>query len=107
MDGSAHIPGISVHPRGSVIALTVVPRSSVTELSVEPGEYLRVRIAAPPVDGAANKALLRFLADALSLSRSRLSIVSGEASKKKRVLVEGMPPDSVAFELSQSTTMRR
>jgi uncharacterized protein len=54
-----------------------------------PDGTLRVRLAAPPVDGAANTALLRFLADALNLPRSRLEISSGATSRRKRIAIEG------------------
>jgi uncharacterized protein YggU (UPF0235/DUF167 family) len=56
----------------------------------QPNGTLRVRLAAPPVDGAANTALLRFLADALDLPRSRLAISSGARSRRKRIVVEGI-----------------
>jgi uncharacterized protein YggU (UPF0235/DUF167 family) len=49
---------------------------------------LRVRLAAAPVDGAANTVLLRFLAGALDLPRSRLSIAGGATSRRKRIVVE-------------------
>jgi uncharacterized protein YggU (UPF0235/DUF167 family) len=53
---------------------------------------LRVRVAAPPVDGSANAALLRFLADLLEIPRSRLEIISGKSNRYKRVVVVGMTP---------------
>ena len=55
-----------------------------------PNGTIRVRLAAPPVDGAANTALLRFLADALDVPRSRLSLASGATSRRKRIAVEGV-----------------
>ena len=53
---------------------------------------VRVRIAAPPVAGAANAALLRFLADVLNIPRSQLEIDSGKSNRRKRVVVDGMMP---------------
>jgi hypothetical protein len=53
---------------------------------------LRVRIAAPPVDGAANAALLRFLSKTLDIPKSQLSISAGHTSRHKRILVTGISP---------------
>ena len=49
-----------------------------------------IRLAAPPVKGAANEALVAFLSDALDLPRRNLTIVSGETSRDKRVRIEGI-----------------
>lgn len=54
------------------------------------GDAVLVRLAAPPVDGAANDALLTFLADVLELPRRNITIVSGEKSRDKRVQLVGM-----------------
>jgi uncharacterized protein len=54
---------------------------------------LRVRVAAPPVDGAANAALVRLLAKALGVPKSAVTIVSGETSRDKTVEVVGEPAD--------------
>lgn len=81
---------VTSHQSGSTLALTVVPRSSRNRLELQEQGQVRVRIAAAPVDGAANAALMKFLASELGVPRSRLSILSGEASRTKRILVEGM-----------------
>ena len=52
-----------------------------------------IRIHAPPVDGAANEELLRFLAERLGIPRSGLRLLAGESSRRKRVAVTGGPPD--------------
>lgn len=57
------------------------------------GKVLRLRIAAPPVDGAANKAVIELLAQALQCSRSQLSIDKGSSSREKTVIV----PDGMIF----------
>ena len=49
-----------------------------------------IRLAAPPVEGAANEALVAFLSDALGLPRRSVSIVSGKTSRDKRVRIEGL-----------------
>jgi uncharacterized protein (TIGR00251 family) len=80
---------IRVTPRARQTALT-----GLTEADGRPA--LAVRLAAPPVDGAANKALLRFLAEALDLPRSAIRIVSGETGRVKLVHLAGADPDRVA-----------
>jgi uncharacterized protein (TIGR00251 family) len=59
-----------------------------------------IRLAAPPVDGAANDALLAFLADALDVPRRDISLVSGEKSRDKRVRIVGLDQQSAIARLS-------
>lgn len=70
-------------------AVRVVPRASRSEVVGEHDGALRVRVAAPPVDGAANEELKRTLARALHLPLSAVGITSGHASKLKQVRVRG------------------
>lgn len=69
-------------------AVRVQPRSSRDEVAGRRGEALRIRLQAPPVDGAANEALIRFLADALGVPRHGVRIVAGLASRDKVVEVD-------------------
>ena len=61
---------------------------------------VKVRLAAPPVDGAANAALVEFVADALSVAKSRVRIVSGQTSRRKVVEVDGVTAEQLAAALS-------
>lgn len=61
---------------------------------------LRIRLAAPPVDGAANAALVAFIAEILDIAKSRVRVVSGVASRRKVVRIEGMSEDAVAAALN-------
>jgi uncharacterized protein (TIGR00251 family) len=67
----------------------VVPRASRNEIVGEHNSALRVRIAAPPVDGAANHELVRLLSRAFGVKRGAIEITSGQASKTKQVRVTG------------------
>jgi uncharacterized protein len=67
----------------------VVPRSSVSSIVGEHDGALRVRLAAPPVDGAANDELVRLLAVAFDLPRSAIEITAGHTSKSKTVRLRG------------------
>ena len=70
-------------------AVKIVARTSRNELAGVEGEALKIRLTAPPVEGKANEALVKFLAEVLSVSRSQVEIVSGEKSKHKIVRVRG------------------
>ncbi len=56
---------------------------------------LKVRVAAPPIEGAANQALLRLLADVLGIARRDVRLVAGAAGRQKLVVVEGIPPEDL------------
>jgi len=73
----------------------VVPRASHSEIVGEHDGALRVRIAAPPVEGAANEELVRTLAQAFKVSRNTIEIVAGHTSKLKTVRVTGLGPISL------------
>jgi uncharacterized protein len=67
----------------------VVPRASKTAIAGEHDGALKVRVAAPPVEGAANDALIKFLAKELGVPARGVEIMSGHASKTKVVRVVG------------------
>ena len=71
-------------------AVRVVPRASKSALAGEQGGALKVRVAAPPVEGAANEELSSFLAKAFGVAARDFEILSGHASKTKRVRVRGV-----------------
>ena len=66
------------------LTLKVQPRSSRDAFGEIEGDHRRVRIKAPPVDGRANQALRRFIADVLGVSQSSVELLSGEGSRSKR-----------------------
>ena len=72
-----------------VFAVRVAPRASRTAAAGAHGGALKVRVAAPPVGGAANEELARFLSKALGVPARAVEILSGHASKSKVVRVEG------------------
>jgi len=73
-----------------VFRVQVAPRSSRSEIVGEHNSALRVRLAAPPVDGAANDELIRVLARAFKVSRSAVTIISGHTGRLKQVSIEGV-----------------
>ena len=72
-----------------VLELHVQPGAKRTEVAGLHGSRLKIRLAAPPVDGKANEALVAFLAEALKVPRRQVRIDAGLASRQKRVVIEG------------------
>ena len=87
---------VSTHRDGAVIQISVLPRASRSEIAGLHADTLRVRIAAPPVDGAANAEVIALLAKRLGISKSRLELLSGQTGRKKRVLIRGLEADEVS-----------
>ncbi len=79
----------------AVIDVRVIPRAKRTEIGGEREGAIVVRLAAPPVEGAANDALIEFLASILDLPRRNVRIVSGERGRRKRVAIAGVTADRV------------
>lgn len=73
----------------------VQPRASRTEVAGTHGDAIKIRLAAPPVEGAANAELSAFLAKALAVPKSAVRIVKGERSRDKIVEVDGASADRV------------
>ena len=71
------------------LALRIQPRASRTEVAAVVGDTLKIRVAAPPVDDAANRALLRFLADQLDCPKSAVRLLRGRSGRQKIVAVQG------------------
>ena len=84
---------------GACLTVQVQPRAARSEVVGPHGDALKVRLAAPPVDGAANDALVQFLADTLGLPRRAVTLAGGAASRRKLVRVEGLAPAEVTARL--------
>lgn len=76
-------------PRSVFIAIHVQPRASRTEVVGLHGEAVKIRLKAPPVDGAANEELVRFVAERLGVPRADVEIVSGATGRAKRLRIRG------------------
>ena len=84
------MPFLTDTPDGAALSLRIVPRAHKNAIQGAHGDALKIRLCAPPVDGAANAALIEFLADTLSLPRARIQLLSGKTSRTKRILLVGM-----------------
>ena len=82
------------------VTIHVVPRARKTELAGTYGDAIRIRIAAPPADGAANAALTRYLAQLLRVPVSKVQIVAGALGRRKVVEIEGLSSEAIKQTLS-------
>ncbi len=81
--------------RGLTFAVRIVPRASRSEIAGEHNGALRIRIAAPPIEGAANRELIRFLAKLFTVPQKAIDLVSGTASKSKIVRIRNANPEKL------------
>ncbi|MGN0841684.1 MAG: DUF167 domain-containing protein [Kiritimatiellia bacterium] len=84
------MPYFTETPEGIVLNVKAQPRSSKAGIDGLLGDAVKVRIRCAPVDGKANKELVETLADAFDLPKSRVIFKSGETSKTKRILLQGL-----------------
>jgi uncharacterized protein (TIGR00251 family) len=82
-----------------VIAVKVVPRAAKDEIVGWLEGALKVRVAAPPEDGRANRALEALLASALGLKKNAVAVAAGASSARKRVAIEGLLYDEIVRRL--------
>ncbi len=87
---------------GVLLRVRVQPRASAERLEGVQGDQLRVRLTAPPVDGAANAACIAFLAKTLGVSRSRVRIRSGAKGREKVLHIADLTPEQAAAALGMS-----
>ncbi len=86
---------LSDSPDGAILNLRIVPRAHKNAIHGELGDALKIRLCAPPVDGAANAALIEFLSETFFLPRARVRLLAGATSRNKRVLLAGVPASKV------------
>lgn len=95
-------PRIDQREDGAVLSVRVQPRARRSGVAGVYGEALKVALRAPPVDGAANAALTAFLAELCGVPGRSVQIVSGQASRDKRVLFEGLDAEAVGVHLTRA-----
>ena len=97
------MPWLTDTPDGAVLTLRLIPRAAKNAIQGEHGDALKIRLCAPPVDGAANAALIEFLSDTLSLPRARIRLLSGHTSRTKRVLLAGLSASAIRTKIQAGT----
>jgi uncharacterized protein len=90
---------ISATATGTLLRLRVQPRASIERLEGLCDGHVRLRLTAPPVEGAANAACIAFLAKVLGISRTQLHLQAGATSRNKLVHITGLTPAQVAAAL--------
>ncbi len=83
------------HPEGAVLTLRIIPRAAKNAIQGEHGDALKIRLCAPPVEGAANTALVEFLSETFSLPRARVQLLSGATYRNKRILLSGLSASAI------------
>ena len=88
--------------QGAALTIRVTPRARKTEIGgVLDDGTVRIRIAQPPVDGKANKALIKFLSEVLGVRKSKIDIVAGEKGLDKIISILGMPAADAELKIKE------
>lgn len=87
---SSHVFPIQDSAEDVLLTIHVQPNAARSAYVGLHGDALKIRLASPPVDGAANEALCRFLSEQLAVPMSQVAIRAGHGSRRKRVLVRGV-----------------
>jgi len=91
---------VSEKADGCILKCWIQPRSSRNAVVGIHGDAVKIALTAPPVDGKANKELLKFLAKYLKLSKSSIQIVAGDSSRSKTILIVDIKKDVIIKKLS-------
>jgi len=87
---SSNAPFLKLVEGGLTLAVKVQPRASTNEIRGSLGGELKIKVTAPPVDAAANEALIKFLAEKLGCPKSAVAIVRGHTSRHKTIRLTGL-----------------
>jgi uncharacterized protein len=80
---------------GTLLSVKLQPRASRKEIGKPLGDELKIKVTAPPVDAAANQALIELLAEKLDCPRGRVELIRGQTSRHKTVKLHGFTPEEV------------
>jgi uncharacterized protein (TIGR00251 family) len=95
-DGRAPLPGfLRAQPDGTLLSVKLQPRASKNEICEPLGDELKIKVTAPPVDAAANEALVKLLADKLDCPRGKVELIRGHTSRHKTVKLHGFKPEDI------------
>lgn len=94
------LPGyLKARADGALLSVKVQPRASRNEIGEPLGNELRIKVTAPPVDAAANEALVRLLAEKLDCPRGQVELLRGHTSRHKLIRLHGLSPETVLAKL--------
>jgi uncharacterized protein len=90
------LPGfLRAQAGGALLSVKLQPRASKNEIGRPLGDELKIKVTAPPVDAAANQALIGLLAEKLDCSRGRVELIRGQTSRHKTLKLHGFTPEEV------------
>ena len=92
-------PFLRAQADGVLLSVKLQPRASANEIGEALGNELRIKVTAPPVDAAANEALVKLLAQHLNCPRNRVELIRGQTSRHKTVMLYGLAAKDVAVRL--------
>jgi uncharacterized protein (TIGR00251 family) len=99
-DDNTTLPGfLHAQPDGTLLSVKLQPRASANEVGDPLGDELRIKVTAPPVDAAANEALIKLLAETLDCARGRIELLRGHKSRHKVIKLHGLTPEEVLGKL--------
>src|SRR3954469_7032583 len=90
-------------PDGVLLSVKVQPRASKNEIGDALGDELRIKVTAPPVDAAANEALIDLLAEVLGCGKGRIELARGQTSRHKLIKLHGFKAEEVVQKLSDNS----
>jgi hypothetical protein len=86
---------LRAQPDGVLLSVKLQPRASKNEIGAPLGDELKIKVTAPPVDAAANQALIELLAEKLDCPRGRVELIRGQTSRHKTIKLYGFTPEEV------------
>jgi uncharacterized protein len=97
---TAKLPAfLTAQPDGVLLAIKLQPRASKNEIGEPLGAELRIKVTAPPVNAAANEALIRLLAETLDCPRGKVELIRGHTSRHKAVKIQGTSAHEILSKL--------
>ena len=87
---------------GTLLSVKLQPRASRNEIGEPLGNELKIKVTAPPVDSAANEALIEFIAETLHCSRAKVELIRGHTSRHKTIMIHGLAPIQAAAKLTHN-----
>ena len=89
-------------PEGVLLSVKIQPRAAKNEICAPLGDELKIKVTAPPVNAAANEALIKFLAEKLGCSRGKVELIRGHTSRHKTVMLHGFKPEDLGQKFSSA-----
>jgi hypothetical protein len=94
---------LHAQPGGVLLSVKLQPRASRIEIGAPLGDELKIKVTAPPVDAAANEALIELLAEKLDCPRGRVELIRGKTSRHKTIKLHGFTPEQVLQAISEKS----